>query len=74
MDETAWLDALCKGPIRRDANPAGIPYDVATRLMAKQHIEPAIERHGGLATMTWRTWRITDRGRATLQHMEAVDG
>jgi len=46
--------------VMRDAKD-GIPYDVATRLLAKGVIAMSTQRsNGGLASMIWRVWVLAD--------------
>lgn len=72
MDEDVkeWLLKARDGPIRRDGNRDGVPFDLATRLLADRLIETDTEfSHDGIARMQWRVWRITPRGVETLARL-----
>lgn len=66
-EQAGWLRRLNEGPLRRDANPNPLPYGMATIFLDYQLIEPSTETSHGFATMTWRTWKITEAGQKALR-------
>jgi hypothetical protein len=56
------LASVAREPVRRDDNPNGLSWPIATELLGAGHIAPDVEMHHGLATMSWRVWRITSEG------------
>lgn len=64
-DKLTWLRKLNDAPIKRDANPSGIPFCVATAMMGEGLIAPGIEHgpvSGVLARASCRVWLITKKG------------
>jgi hypothetical protein len=70
-DRLALQRMAYEGPVRRDGLQS-LPFDQATRLLGLGLIERGTEKSCGLvATMSWRIWRITSRGRKVLRWLRS---
>jgi hypothetical protein len=67
-EQTGWLKKINRAPMRRDGNDDPLPYSMATLFLHYQLIELATgTSSGGIATQTWRCWKITDLGKQALR-------
>ena len=77
ISEELLVGALAKiasGWVKRDDKNSGVPFEIATALLALGWIRHGTRTSEGIAKMTWRTWEATPEGLAAHAGLAALSG